>query len=58
MTSPTLTPVGATGALLETEDTVLCAVCPHPLARHDAIGLRFCTATTDGAFDRGCVCRS
>jgi hypothetical protein len=34
-----------------------CAVCPHPIAAHDAISLRFCRAT--GALastTRGCVC--
>jgi hypothetical protein len=38
-----------------------CAVCPHPLAAHDAISLRFCRATESRAGDaatRGCVCPS
>jgi hypothetical protein len=35
-----------------------CAVCPHPVARHDSIGLRFCHATLKGAIARGCICRS
>ena len=35
-----------------------CAVCPHPVARHDAMGLRFCHATLKGAIARGCICRS
>jgi hypothetical protein len=39
-----------------------CAVCPHSLADHDRISLRFCQATrahrTDGATTRGCVCPS
>jgi hypothetical protein len=34
-----------------------CPVCPHPLADHDPIGLRFCRATAAGAVTRGCVCR-
>ncbi|MCU1606372.1 MAG: hypothetical protein JWP46_2837 [Modestobacter sp.] len=34
-----------------------CPACPHPLADHDPIGLRFCRATTAGAVNRGCVCR-
>jgi hypothetical protein len=34
-----------------------CAACPHPLAHHDAIGRRFCAATTAGATVRGCICR-
>jgi len=39
-----------------------CAVCPHALADHDRISLRFCQATqaqgagADAA--RGCVCPS
>lgn len=36
---------------------VACDVCPHPLASHDPIGLRYCRATFAGAFTRGCVCR-
>lgn len=35
-----------------------CDVCPHPLASHDPIGLRFCRATTAGATSRGCICRT
>ena len=39
-----------------------CAVCPHALADHDRISLRFCQATeahgTDAATTRGCVCPS
>ena len=36
-----------------------CAVCPHPLAAHDAISLRFCSATAAlAATTRGCVCPS
>ena len=35
-----------------------CGVCPHPQAGHDAIAARFCTATSDGAIARGCVCQS
>jgi hypothetical protein len=34
-----------------------CDVCPHPVADHDAIALRFCRATLAGAGVRGCVCR-
>ena len=33
-----------------------CPVCPHPAALHDAIGARFCRATTAKALSRGCVC--
>jgi hypothetical protein len=39
-----------------------CGVCPHALADHDRISLRFCQATrtrgTGGATARGCVCPS
>jgi hypothetical protein len=34
-----------------------CAACPHRVADHDPIGLRFCRATVDSARHRGCVCR-
>ncbi|MGZ4607252.1 MAG: RGCVC family protein [Blastococcus sp.] len=40
-----------------TQFDAACDVCPHPLAGHDAIGLRYCRATLAGAFTRGCVCR-
>jgi hypothetical protein len=39
-----------------------CAACPHALADHDRISLRFCQATqahrSDEATTRGCVCPS
>ena len=35
-----------------------CAVCPHALAGHDSISLRFCSATQAAATTRGCVCPS
>jgi hypothetical protein len=39
-----------------------CAVCPHALADHDRISLRFCQATqahrTDEATTRGCICKA
>ena len=50
--SPTavLTPVAAPS----------CAVCPHALAEHDRISLRFCEASrvqlAGSAAPRGCVC--
>jgi len=34
-----------------------CDVCPHPVADHDGISLRFCRATIASAVVRGCVCR-
>ncbi|HEY2060693.1 MAG TPA: RGCVC family protein [Amycolatopsis sp.] len=33
-----------------------CPSCPHPLDSHDVIARRFCTATSAGHLDRGCVC--
>jgi len=38
------------------EATTECAACPHPWPSHDRISARFCTATVDGRFSRGCVC--
>lgn len=38
-------------------DTPSCAVCPHPWAEHDALGRRFCSATHDVGWSRGCICR-
>ncbi|SEO48525.1 RGCVC family protein [Trujillonella endophytica] len=35
-----------------------CGACPHPLAAHDAVGLRYCRATAISELDRGCVCRT
>lgn len=37
-------------------DTATCPACPHPIATHDAIDLRFCRATVDGGKTRGCTC--
>jgi hypothetical protein len=34
----------------------LCPSCKHPLASHDAIGLRWCAATKLGIGDRECIC--
>jgi hypothetical protein len=40
-------------------DAGACVVCPHPLAAHDAISLRFCRATgAQASTTRGCVCPS
>ncbi|MFE9749219.1 RGCVC family protein [Saccharothrix saharensis] len=47
-------PAGATDA---TENRQ-CAVCPHPWSSHDRIAMRFCTATINGKYGRGCVCGS
>ena len=35
-----------------------CSACPHPVARHDALGLRYCRATLTGAGARGCICQA
>jgi hypothetical protein len=40
----------------DTAPAAVCAVCPHPLAAHDAISRRFCQATQAHAMTRGCVC--
>jgi len=37
-------------------ETAGCPACPHPWDDHDRIAARFCAATTDRQFDRGCVC--
>jgi hypothetical protein len=39
-----------------TPDVVACPACPHLLDTHDAIGRRFCNATTANTLSRGCVC--
>ena len=43
---------------LPVEESGACAVCPHELAAHDRISLRFCHATQASAMTRGCVCPS
>jgi hypothetical protein len=55
MTAPTTTTTAL--PVLDTEDEARCGSCPHPLAAHDPIGLRFCRATRAGDIHRGCVCR-
>ena len=55
MTVPTMTAPPAPAPRAEGE--AHCGSCPHPLAGHDPIGLRFCRATRAGDFSRGCVCR-
>ncbi len=58
MTAPApLTPVVPTSAVT-TAAGALCDACPHPLAAHDPIGLRFCHATVAQAITRGCSCRT
>ncbi|MGW6379068.1 RGCVC family protein [Rhodococcus sp. NPDC055112] len=33
-----------------------CPVCPHSMESHDALGIRFCAATSDRHLDRKCIC--
>jgi hypothetical protein len=38
--------------------SVRCAVCDHDMDAHDAIGRRYCEATTHAqALGRNCICR-
>jgi hypothetical protein len=37
-------------------DPRACRACPHATDAHDALGTRFCAATTAGGQDRGCIC--
>lgn len=53
--SPTLNPSVPDVGPAQAE--ACCDVCPHALATHDPIGLRFCRATLTGSFARGCICR-
>lgn len=43
------------------EDTAIdpgqCTVCPHAWSGHDALGVRYCSATMASARTRGCICR-
>lgn len=38
------------------QPAVACSACGHPWAEHDQIAARYCTTTTVGHHDRGCVC--
>ncbi len=38
------------------DSQVACPACPHDIAAHDRISLRFCAVTTSSAIDRGCAC--
>jgi hypothetical protein len=57
-----MTSTSAPTAVPPVEQAVaVCTACPHPLAAHDAISLRFCRATAASAGAdtvRGCVCPS
>jgi len=56
------TPLLADAPAVPPVEVAACAVCPHALADHDRISLRFCRATeahgTAAATTRGCVCPS
>jgi hypothetical protein len=41
----------------ELESSSSCAACSHSLDFHDAIGIRFCAATTDQHLERNCICK-
>lgn len=38
------------------QDPRACRACPHTTDAHDALGTRFCAATTAGGHRRGCIC--
>ncbi|MDV6245136.1 RGCVC family protein [Rhodococcus opacus] len=38
------------------ESTPSCTACPHSPDSHDALGIRFCAATSDRNLDRNCIC--
>ncbi len=46
-------PSTSTGAV---RDDALCDTCGHPIASHDATGLRWCAATKLGVGTRKCMC--
>jgi hypothetical protein len=57
MTTPQQTPrIAADPPGVGTPDVAACPACPHLLAKHDAIGTRFCRATTAKTLSRGCAC--
>ena len=33
-----------------------CKACPHSPDSHDALGIRYCAATSDRNLDRKCIC--
>jgi hypothetical protein len=33
-----------------------CSACKHPWEKHDALGVRYCTATMASSLSRGCIC--
>jgi hypothetical protein len=53
---PATPPTAATAATLTPSGTA-CMACGHERDAHDAIAQRFCNATVEHAFTRGCMCR-
>ena len=49
-------PPAATASPTAVPAAPACAACPHDRDAHDAIGTRFCSATTAHGIHRGCVC--
>lgn len=49
-----------TAELTDTNSDVItseeCSACKHPWEKHDALGVRYCTATTAASLSRGCIC--
>jgi hypothetical protein len=57
MTTPQQTPrIAGDPPGVGPPDAAACPACPHLLATHDAIGTRFCRATTAKTLSRGCAC--
>ncbi|GAA4538803.1 RGCVC family protein [Pseudonocardia xishanensis] len=48
----------ATGSVESAESVEVesCRACPHPVADHSTLDLRFCAATVSMSRDRGCIC--
>lgn len=58
MTAPDVHPVDLpAGASSPERPPDTCDACAHLLREHDALGVRFCAATTATALTRGCICR-
>jgi hypothetical protein len=60
-TSEPQTVVAAADKTADTNSDVItseqCSACKHAWDKHDALGVRYCTATTAGSLSRGCICR-
>jgi hypothetical protein len=53
---PTIDASSAATSTSEVPADRACVACPHDRDAHDAIGTRFCAATSARGLDRGCVC--